>query len=70
MRRERLKLNLRAGRRDVSLLLSLVAATLAVMVAYAFFVAWREEDVVITIAAGTLLLFLLIVALVGLRGVL
>jgi hypothetical protein len=70
MRRERLKQNLRAGRRDVSLLLSLVAATLAVMVAYAFFVAWREEDVVITIAAGALLLFLLIVALVGLRGVL
>jgi hypothetical protein len=67
MRRERLKQDLRAGRRDVSLLLSLVAATCAVMGAVIFVVAWRDEDVAVTVAMGALLLFLLVVAILGLR---
>ena len=54
----------------MTLLLSLVAGTLAVMVAVAFFVARGEQDVAITIAAGTLLLYLLVVSMLGLRLVL
>ena len=52
----------------ITLLLSLVAATCAVMVAMAFFVAWRKEDVVVTVATGALLFFLLVVAILGLRA--
>ncbi len=52
----------------ITLLLSLVAATLAVMLAYAFVVAWREEDIVMTVATGALLFVLLVVAILGLRA--
>jgi hypothetical protein len=52
----------------MTLLFSLVAAACAVMVAYAFVVGWwRHKDVVVTLAMGAVLLFLLVVAIVGLR---
>jgi hypothetical protein len=51
----------------MTLLLSLVAATCAVMVAVVFVMAWRDEDVPLTLISGVVLLSLLIVAIVGLR---
>jgi hypothetical protein len=51
----------------VTLLLSLVAATCAVLVAVVFALAWRDEDVVLTVISGVVLLSLLIVAIVALR---
>jgi hypothetical protein len=47
----------------VSLLLSLVAATCAAMVAVVFVIAWRDEDVVVTIVLGVAFFALAVVAL-------
>jgi hypothetical protein len=51
----------------MTLLLSLVAATCAVLVAVVFVMAWRGEDVLLTVVTGVVLLSLLLVAMVGLR---
>jgi hypothetical protein len=50
------------------LLLSLVAATCAAMVAVVFMMAWREEDVVVTVMLGAAFLALALVALLFLRA--
>jgi hypothetical protein len=51
----------------MTVLLSLVAATCAVPVAVVFVVAWRDEDVMVAVISGVVLLSLFIVAIVGLR---
>lgn len=51
----------------MTLLLSLVAATCAVVVAVVFVMAWRDEDVLVTVMLGVVLLSLLLVAMVALR---
>ena len=52
----------------VSFLLALVAATCAVMVAWVFVMAWRDEDVLVTIVLGVAFLALAIVAIAFLRA--
>jgi hypothetical protein len=52
----------------MTLLLSLVAATCAVMVAVVFVMAWREEDVVVSAMLGAAFLALALVALLFLRA--
>jgi cytochrome c oxidase subunit IV len=52
---------------SMTLLLSLVAATCAVIVAVVFVMAWRDEDVLVTVMLGVVLLSLLLVAMVALR---
>jgi hypothetical protein len=48
-------------------LLSLVAVTCAVMVAWVFVLAWRDEDVLLTVVLGAVFLSLLIVAILAVR---
>jgi hypothetical protein len=55
------------GGGGVTLLLSLVSATCAVLVAVVFALAWRDEDVLLTVISGVVLFSLLIVATVALR---
>jgi hypothetical protein len=52
----------------MTLLLSLVAATCAVMVAVVFVMAWREEDLVVSVMLGAAFLALALVALLFLRA--
>ena len=52
----------------MTLLLALVAATCAAMVAVVFVIAWREEDLVVTIMLGAAFLALALVALLFLRA--
>ena len=47
----------------MALLLSLVAATCAVMVAWVFVMAWRDEDVVTTVVLGIVFVALAIMAI-------
>lgn len=54
----------------MSFLLALVAATCAVMVAWVFVMAWRDEDVLVTIVLGVAFLALAIVAIAFLRAAL
>jgi len=51
----------------MTLLMGLVAATCAVLVAVVFIIAWRDEDVPLTVLSGVVLLSLLLVAIVALR---
>jgi hypothetical protein len=52
----------------MTLLLSLVAGTCAAMVAVVFVMAWREEDLVVTVMLGTAFLAFAFVALLFLRA--
>ncbi len=51
----------------MSLILSLVAGTCAAMVAVVFVMAWREEDLVVSVMLGAAFLALALVALLFLR---
>jgi hypothetical protein len=51
----------------MTLLMGLVTVTCAVIVGVVFVIAWRDEDVVLTVVSGVVLLSLLIVAIVALR---
>jgi len=53
---------------DMSLILSLVAGTCAAMVAVVFVMAWREEDLVVSVMLGAAFLALTLVALLFLRA--
>jgi hypothetical protein len=52
----------------MTLLLSLVAGTCAAMVAVVFVMAWREEDVVVSVMLGAAFLAFALVALLFLRA--
>jgi hypothetical protein len=52
----------------MTLLLSLVAGTCAAMVAVVFVIAWREEDLVVSVVLGAAFLALALVALLFLRA--
>jgi hypothetical protein len=55
-------------RYGMTLLLALVAATCAAMVAVVFVMAWREEDLVVSVMLGAAFLALALVALLFLRA--
>jgi hypothetical protein len=52
----------------MSLALTLVAATCAAIVAVVFVMAWREEDLAVTVMLGLAFLALALVALLFLRA--
>ena len=52
----------------MTLLLSLVAGTCAAMVAVVFVMAWREEDLVVSLILGAAFLALALVAMLFLRA--
>jgi hypothetical protein len=56
-----------ARRRNVALLMAIVATICAVMVAAVFVLAWRDKDVLLIVVLGVVLFSLLVLAMLAVR---